>query len=162
MVSSNPNFKKPFKNFKLFGVTNILEFHTVNLRRISVTRLHSVLFPMEYTQLKNCLEFCCISCWIIKFSQLLAFLHLMAILTILQLIKKLHTVSFDWFLSSLEWILNLEFCLIKLLKYQKLLWTRSDLGLAWSSTSVNLDMFDLNNNFLYKSLQLWSHIEMQA
>ena len=24
---------------------------------------------------------------------------------------RLHTVSFDWFLSGLEWILNLEFCL---------------------------------------------------
>ena len=35
----------------------------------------------------------------------------------------LHTVSFDWFLSSLEWILNLEFCLLKLLIfYQKLSW----------------------------------------
>ena len=35
----------------------------------------------------------------------------------------LHTVSFDWFLSGLEWILKLEFCLIKLLIfYQKLLW----------------------------------------
>ena len=35
----------------------------------------------------------------------------------------MHTVSFDWFLSGLEWILNLEFCLLKLLIfYQKLLW----------------------------------------
>ena len=34
-----------------------------------------------------------------------------------------HTVSFDWFLSGLEWILNLEFCLLKLsIFYQKLLW----------------------------------------
>ena len=34
-----------------------------------------------------------------------------------------HTVSFDWFLSSLEWLLNLHFCLLKLLIfYQKLLW----------------------------------------
>ena len=32
----------------------------------------------------------------------------------------LHTVSFDWFLSGLEWILNLDFCLLKLLIiYQK-------------------------------------------
>ena len=29
--------------------------------------------------------------------------------------KTLHTISFDWFLSGLEWILNLEFCLLKLL-----------------------------------------------
>ena len=35
----------------------------------------------------------------------------------------MHTVSFYWFLSSLEWIINLEFCLLKLLIfYQKLLW----------------------------------------
>ena len=27
----------------------------------------------------------------------------------------MHTVSFDWFLSSLEWIINLEFYLLKLL-----------------------------------------------
>ena len=34
-----------------------------------------------------------------------------------------HTVSFDLFLSGLEWILNFEFCLLKLLIfYQKLLW----------------------------------------
>ena len=34
-----------------------------------------------------------------------------------------HTVSFDWFLSGLEWILNLEFCELKLwIFYQKLLW----------------------------------------
>ena len=38
-------------------------------------------------------------------------------------LHRLHTVSFDWFLSGLEWILNLEFCLLKLLIfYQKLLW----------------------------------------
>ena len=38
-------------------------------------------------------------------------------------VRSVHTVSFDWFLSGLEWILNLEFCLLKLLIfYQKLLW----------------------------------------
>ena len=36
----------------------------------------------------------------------------------------LHTESFDWFLSSFERILNLQFCLLKLLKFcQKLLWS---------------------------------------
>ena len=35
----------------------------------------------------------------------------------------MHTVSFDWFLSGLELILNLEFCFLKLfIFYQKLLW----------------------------------------
>ena len=39
------------------------------------------------------------------------------------LLMRLHTVSFDWFLSSLEWILDFEFCLLKLLIfYQKVLW----------------------------------------
>ena len=37
--------------------------------------------------------------------------------------QTVHTVSFDWFLSGLEWILNMNFCLLKLLIfYQKLLW----------------------------------------
>ena len=37
--------------------------------------------------------------------------------------SELHTVSSDWFQSGLEWILNFEFCLLKLLIfYQKLLW----------------------------------------
>ena len=37
--------------------------------------------------------------------------------------KTVHTVSFDWFLSGLVWILNLEFCLLKLLIFcQKSLW----------------------------------------
>ena len=31
----------------------------------------------------------------------------------LEIIHTLHTVSFDWFLSGLEWILNLEFYFIK-------------------------------------------------
>ena len=35
----------------------------------------------------------------------------------------LHAFSYDWFLSSLDWILNLEFCLqFFLIFYQKLLW----------------------------------------
>ena len=35
-------------------------------------------------------------------------------------IRAMHTVSFDWFLSGLEWILSFEFCLLKvLIFYQK-------------------------------------------
>ena len=38
-----------------------------------------------------------------------------------EILQALHTVSFNWFLSGLEWIINLEFCLLKLLIfYQKL------------------------------------------
>ena len=40
-----------------------------------------------------------------------------------EIYQTLHTVSFDWFLSGIEWIINLEFCLVKLLIfYQKLFW----------------------------------------
>ena len=53
---------------------------------------------------------------------------------------RLHTVSFDWFLSNLEWILNLEFCLLKLLiLYQKLLWnirSRLDSSTFWDFEPV--------------------------
>ena len=44
--------------------------------------------------------------------------------------KKLHTESFDWFLSSLESILDLEFYSLTILTfYQKLLWNiRSNLN----------------------------------
>ena len=44
-------------------------------------------------------------------------------LRLLFVLLQLHTVSFDGFLSGLEWILNSEFGLLKLLIfYQKLLW----------------------------------------
>ena len=50
----------------------------------------------------------------------------------------LHTVSFDWL--GLEWILNLEFCLLKLLIfYQKLLWnirSRLNSTIFWVFESV--------------------------
>ena len=49
-----------------------------------------------------------------------------------------HTVSLDWFLSSLEWILNFEFCLLKLLIfYQKLLCNyRSSSSTFWVFSPV--------------------------
>ena len=40
-----------------------------------------------------------------------------------------HTESFDWFLSGLEWILNLEFCLQKLWYFTRNYHGISDLGL---------------------------------
>ena len=47
-----------------------------------------------------------------------------------KVLTQFHTVSFDWFLSGLEWILNLKLCLLKLLIfYQKILWNiRSSLN----------------------------------
>ena len=46
--------------------------------------------------------------------------------------KGMHTVSVNWFLYGLEWILNLEFRLLKLLIfYQKLVWNmRSRLSIS--------------------------------
>ena len=58
----------------------------------------------------------------------------------------LRTVSFDWFLSSLESILNLEFCLLKLfIFYQKLLG-----NIHFESLGLYLDMSDQNWNFVHK------------
>ena len=60
--------------------------------------------------------------------------------------KVLHTVSFNWFLSGLEWILNLEFCLLKLLIfYQKLLWNiRSRLNSSTLWVFRNSGMFEFS------------------
>ena len=70
----------------------------------------------------------------------------------------LHTVSFDWFLSSLEWILNLEFCLLKLLIfYQKLLWnirSRLNSSIFWDFRPV----FSYVWVFVHKKWRFWSNI----
>ena len=64
-----------------------------------------------------------------------------------------HTVSFDWFLSGLEWILNLEFCLLKLsIFYQKLLWNiRSMLNSSTFWVFELVYMFDQNLHFWAQS-----------
>ena len=65
----------------------------------------------------------------------------------------LRTVSFDWFLSSLESILNLEFCLLKLfIFYQKLLWNiRSRLHSSTFSRCLSvLDFWNVNLGVYYK------------
>ena len=78
--------------------------------------------------------------WFIIFAKLMHYWSSIVDLThpILHtqiLLMPLHTVSFDWFLSGLEWIINLEFCLLKLLIfYQKLLWnirSRLDSSTFW-------------------------------
>ena len=52
----------------------------------------------------------------------------------------LQTVSFDWFLSGLGWILKLEFCFLKLfIFYQKSLWnvrSRINSSTFWVSEPV--------------------------
>ena len=73
-----------------------------------------------------------------------------------------HTVSFDWFLSGLEWNLSFEFCLQKLLAFsQKLLWnirSRINSSTFWVLRPIFRDMFDQNLHFLSKKLQFWSNI----
>ena len=74
-------------------------------------------------------------------------------LTTLQ--QQLHTVSFDWFLSGLEWILNLE------LYFTRNYYGISDLGLTlphFEFLGLYLNMFDQNLHFLCKKLQFWSKI----
>ena len=74
----------------------------------------------------------------------------------------MHTVSFYWFLSGLEWILNLEFCLVKLLLfYQKLLWnTRSRLNSStfWVFEPLFKYVWSKSSFFLCTKLQFWSKI----
>ena len=67
-----------------------------------------------------------------------------------QNLKWVHTVSFDWFLSSWSELLlsNLEFCLLKVLIYfTRNYYRKSDLGLTFPHFefwSLYLDMFDQN------------------
>ena len=79
-----------------------------------------------------------------------------------QFYKVLHTVSFDWFLSGLEWILNLEFCLLKLLIfYQKSLWNiRSRLNSSkfWVFESVFKKFWSKSSFFVHKASILIKHI----
>ena len=66
---------------------------------------------------------------------------------------QLHTVSFDWFLSGLEWILNLELYFTR--NYNGI----SDLGLTlphFEFLSLYLDMFDQNWSFVHKKWIFWS------
>ena len=74
----------------------------------------------------------------------------------------LHTVSFDWFLSGLEWILKLEFCLLKLLIfYQKLLWnirSRLNSSTIWVSESGFTYVWSKSSFFVQKASILIKHI----
>ena len=74
----------------------------------------------------------------------------------------IHTVSFDWFLSGLEWILNLEFCLLKLLIfYQKLLWnirSRLNSSTFWVFEPVFKYVWSKSSFFVHKASILIKHI----
>ena len=64
-----------------------------------------------------------------------------------QFYKTLQTVSFDWFLSGLECVLNLEFCLQKFRYFTRNYYGISDLGLS-------LPHFEFLG--LYISRYIWS------
>ena len=74
----------------------------------------------------------------------------------------LHTVSFDWILSGLEWIINLEFCLLKLLIfYQKLLWnirSRLNSSIFWVFEPVFKYVWSKSSFFVHKASILIKHI----
>ena len=73
-----------------------------------------------------------------------------------------HTVSFDWFLSGLERILNLEFCLIKLLIfYQKLSWnirSRLNSSTFWVFEPVFRYVWSKSSFFVQKASVLIKYI----
>ena len=75
--------------------------------------------------------------------------------------KPVHTVSFDWFLSGLEWILNLEFCLLKLLTfYQKLSWnirSRINSSTFWVFESVFTYVWSKSSFFVQNASILIKH-----
>ena len=73
----------------------------------------------------------------------------------------LHTVSFDWFLSSFEWILTLEFCLLKfLIFYHKLSWnirSRLNSSTFWVFEHVFKYVWSKSSFFLCTKLQFSSN-----
>ena len=76
-------------------------------------------------------------------------------------IESMHTVSFDWFLSGLEWIIYLEFCYYNFCYFTSKYYRISDLGLTFPQfefSSLYLDIFDQNLHFLCKNLQFWPNI----
>ena len=73
----------------------------------------------------------------------------------------LHTVSFDWLLSGLGWIINLDFCYWNFWYFTRNYYRISDLGLIlpyFELLSLYLDKFDQNWSFLNKKWRFWSNI----
>ena len=73
-----------------------------------------------------------------------------------------HTVSFDWFLSGFEWILNLEFCLVKLLIfYRKFIWdirSRLNPSIFWVFEPVFKRVWSKSSFFVQKASILMKNI----
>ena len=68
--------------------------------------------------------------------------------------SSMHTVCFDWFLSGLDGIINLEFCYKHFWHFTKHYYGMSDLGLTLSpfeSLGLYSDMFDQNVSYLQKN-----------
>ena len=90
---------------------------------------------------------------------LLVFIKAYHLFILIQTLSILHTVSFDWFLSCLEWI-YLEFCYWNFCCFTSKYCRISDLDLTFPHfefSSLYLDMFDKNLHFLCKKLQFWSN-----
>ena len=69
-------------------------------------------------------------------------------------VSELHTVSFDWFLSGLGWIINLEFCYYNFWNLIRNYYGISDLGLTlphYEFWRLYLDMFDQIEAFITKN-----------
>ena len=64
-----------------------------------------------------------------------------------------HTVNFDWFLSGLEWVLNLEFCYLKLL-----IFIRNNYGISY--LGLNFPHFEFLSLYLVVLVfrYIWSKI----
>ena len=79
-----------------------------------------------------------------------------------DLSQPMHTVSFDWFLSGLEWILNFMFCLLKrLIFYQKVLWnirSRLNFSTFWVFEPVFEYVWSKSSFFVHKASILIKHI----
>ena len=103
--------------------------------------------------------------WLNEFTHLSSLLWLSAVCTHYYIgcmnILLLHTFSFVWFLSGLEWILNLEFCLLKLLiSYQKLSWnirSRLNSSTFWVFKPVFTYVWSKSSFFVHKASILIKH-----
>ena len=72
----------------------------------------------------------------------------------------MHTVSFDWYLSGLEWILNLEFCLLKLLIFYQKFYGESGLNSStfWVFEPVFKYIWSKSSFFVHKASILFKPI----
>jgi hypothetical protein len=66
------------------------------------------------------------------------------------------TVSFDWFLSCAEWIINLKSCLLKLLIFYQNYYWKSDLGLTFPHFEFSRLYLDIHSvSYVYAVLPFY-------